>query len=270
MRKEALAAAKYISQRTKTRPRIGIILGTGLGALTKTFKISKTFSYGKLPNFCSSTVESHKGRIIIGNLMSKKIIAMQGRLHYYEGYNAKQLSLPILVMKLLGIRYLLVSNASGGLNPNFRPGDIMAITDHINLIPDNPLRGINDAKLGPRFPDMYNCYDTNLISLAEAVALKKKILIKQGVYAAVAGPNLETRAEYRYLRIIGADAVGMSTVPEVLMARYLKIKVLGLSIITDMGIADALKPARVEKIVATAMRAEPKLTKIVTGVVKEL
>lgn len=270
MKKEALAAATYISQRVKIRPRIGIILGTGLGALTKTIKVKKTFSYEKLPNFCSSTVESHKGRIIIGSLTKKKIIVMQGRLHYYEGYSAKQISFPVLVMKLLGIKYLIVSNASGGLNPDFRHGDIMAITDHINLIPDNPLRGVNDAKLGPRFPDMYNCYDSKLLKLVQTIALNKQIPLKTGVYAGVPGPNLETKAEYRYLRTIGADAVGMSTVPEVIMARYLKIKVLGLSIITDMGIADALGPASVEHIVATAMRAEPKLTKIVTYIVKEI
>lgn len=270
MKQAALAATNYIRQRTKIRPQIGIILGTGLGSLIKSCKISKTFAYGKLPHFPLSTVESHEGRLIVGSIKMKKIIAMQGRFHYYEGYSARQIALPVMVMKFLGVKYLIVSNASGGLNPNFVEGDIMIIADHINLIPDNPLRGKNDAKLGSRFPDLYNCYDVKTIKLAETIALKKKIPIKKGVYVAVPGPNLETKAEYRYLRTIGADAVGMSTVPEVLMARYLKMKVLGLSIITDTSVADALKPVSVPKIIGTAIQAEPKLTKIVAGVVEKL
>jgi purine-nucleoside phosphorylase len=270
MMQEALAAAKYISQRTKIRPAVGVILGTGLGTLTKKIKINKTFEYEELPDFCASTAESHKGRFIIGRLANKRVAVMQGRLHFYEGYSAAQICLPIRVMKLLGIKNLVVSNASGGLDPDFTPGDIMVINDHINLIPDNPLRGKNDDRAGPRFPDMYDCYDKQLIQITEGIALKNGISIKKGVYAAVSGPNFETKAEYRFLRMIGADAVGMSTVPEVLMARYLKIRVLGLSIITDMGIADALKPVSVKRVINTAQRAEPGLAKIIAGVVKEL
>jgi purine-nucleoside phosphorylase len=270
MRKKATETADFIKQHTKIKPKIGIILGTGLGKLVKSMNIEKAFSYTEIPNFPTATVELHKGRLILGKLQNKPIVAMQGRFHYYEGYNAKEISLPVAVMKMLGIKYLIVSNASGGLNPDFKAGDIMLITDHINLLPDNPLRGKNDPKLGPRFPDLYDCYNAKLIKLAEDLALKNRMSIKSGVYVAVPGPNLETRAEYRFLRTIGADAVGMSTVPEVLMARYLKIKVMGISVITDMGIPDALKPASILKIVQAAMRAEPKLTKLVRWVVEKL
>lgn len=270
MKRKASEVVDYIRQYTKIRPRIGIILGSGLGKLVNTINIKRTFSYTDIPHFPTSTVEFHKGRLIVGSLQKKDIIAMQGRFHYYEGYDAKEITFPVLVMKLLGVRYLIISNASGGLNPNFTPGDVMLITDHINLIPDNPLRGPNKSKLGPRFPDLYHCYSTKLIKIAEDVALKNRIAIKKGVYVAVPGPNLETGAEYRFLRTIGADAVGMSTVPEVLMARYLKIKVLGLSVITDMGIADALKPASLTRILRAANAAEPKLTKIVRGVVEKI
>lgn len=270
MRKKALEAAKYIQQRTKIRPRIGIILGTGLGKLAKALNVSKTFPYTEIPHFPAATVEFHRGKLIVGSLRRKSIIAMQGRFHYYEGYSTKEITLPVMVMKFLGVKYLIISNASGGLNPNFKSSDIMLITDHINLIPDNPLRGKNDPEIGTRFPDLYNCYNSKLIRFVEDVALRNKIPIKKGVYVAVPGPNLETKAEYRFLRIIGADAVGMSTVPEVLMARYLKIKVLGLSIITDLGIADALKPTSLPKILMAASKAEPKLTDLVAGVVEQI
>lgn len=270
MRKKALEAVTYIRQSIKTKPQIGIILGTGLGKLAKTLSVNKVFQYTEIPHFPTATVEFHKGKLIMGSLKRKNIIAMQGRFHYYEGYSAKEITLPVVVMKLLGVKYLIISNASGGLNPHFKPGDVMLITNHINLIPDNPLRGKNDPKLGPRFPDMYDCYNSRLIKFAEDVALNHRISLRKGVYVGVPGPNLETEAEYRFLRTIGADAVGMSTVPEVIMARYLKIKVLGLSIITDMGIADALKPIRLIKIIRAATKAEPTLTKIVTGVVEKI
>ena len=270
MRKKAQQAVKYIQERTKSKPKIGIILGTGLGKLTKSIAIEKSLHYENIPHFPKATVEFHKGRLILGRLKRKSIVAMQGRFHYYEGYSAKEIVLPVAVMKMLGVRILIVSNACGGLNPDFSAGDLMLIKDHINLIPDNPLRGPNDPKLGPRFPDLYNCYDSKLILLAERIAREQKLSLRKGVYAAVPGPNLETNAEYRYLRIIGADAVGMSTVPEVLMARYLKLRVLGISVITDMGIADSVKPVSLVKILKAAAKAEPTLTRVIQGVVAGL
>jgi len=270
VRKKALQATKYIQERSKTKPKIGIILGSGLGTLTKSITVERSLDYDNIPHFPAATVEFHKGRLILGNLRGKPIVAMQGRFHYYEGYSAKEIVLPVLVMKMLGIKTLIVSNACGGLNPDFSPGELMLIKDHINLIPDNPLRGKNDKKLGPRFPDLYECYNSKLISIAEQVARENRLPIHKGVYAAVPGPNLETNAEYRFLRIIGADAVGMSTVPEVLMARYLKIRVLGISVITDMGIADSVKPTSIVKIFKAAAKAEPKFAKLVRGVVARL
>jgi purine-nucleoside phosphorylase len=270
MKQRASEAADYIKKHITSRPKIGIILGTGLGKLVNAMTIKKSFSYATIPHFPISTVGFHKGRLLIGTLQKKTIIAMQGRFHYYEGYSAKEITLPVVVMKLLGVRHLIISNASGGLNPNFKPGAVMLISDHINLIPDNPLRGPNKSKLGPRFPDMYQCYNRKLIKIAEEVALRNSIPVKKGIYVAVPGPNLETAAEYRFLRTIGADAVGMSTVPEAIMARYLKMNVLGLSVITDMGIADAIKPTSLLKILKAAARAEPHLVKIVRGVVQKL
>jgi purine-nucleoside phosphorylase len=270
VKKKALLAKKYIQERTKTKPKIGIILGSGLGTLTKSITVERSLDYDNIPHFPTATVEFHKGRLILGTIKGKPIVAMQGRFHYYEGYSAKEITLPVLVMKMLGVKTLIVSNACGGLNPDFSPGELMLIKDHINLIPDNPLRGKNDKKLGPRFPDLYECYNSKLISIAEQVARENKLPIHKGVYAAVPGPNLETNAEYRFLRIIGADAVGMSTVPEVLMARYLKIRVLGVSVITDMGIADSVKPANIVKIFRAAAKAESKLTRLVRGVIARL
>ncbi|MGB9720598.1 MAG: purine-nucleoside phosphorylase [bacterium] len=260
----------YLAKGTDIKPTIGIVLGTGLGGLVKSINIKKTFDYSKIPHFPVSTVEFHKGKLIFGYLNNHRVMVMQGRFHYYEGYTAKEISYPIIIMKKMGVRYLLISNAAGGLNPDFSAGDIMLITDHINLLFDNPLRGPDELKLGPRFPDMYNCYDPRLVKIAETVAQKIGIFVKKGIYVAVPGPNLETRAEYRFLRVTGADAVGMSTVPEVIMARYLGMKVLGISVITDMGIPDALKPASITKIIMAAKKAEPKLIKIVKGVVAKL
>lgn len=258
----------FIRKYTKMRPEIGIILGTGLGGLAKEIKKEVVLEYEDIPHFPVSTVESHHGKLIFGSLSGKKVVAMQGRFHYYEGYTMQQITFPVRVMKFLGIHTLLISNAAGGMNPHFRRGDIMVITDHINLLGDNPLIGKNDETLGPRFPDMSEPYSRKLIDLAENVALDLKIKLQRGVFVAVPGPNLETRAEYRFLRSIGADAVGMSTVPENIVAVHMGINVLGFSIITDECFPDSLKPATVEEIIAVANRTEPKLTKIMKEVVK--
>lgn len=260
----------FIRKKTSLESVLGIILGTGLGQLADSIEIETTISYEQLPHFPVSTVESHAGRLIFGTLSGKKVVAMQGRFHYYEGYSMQEITFPVRVMKDLGIKILLVSNACGGLNPLFKAGDIMAITDHINLLGDNPLRGTNDDSLGPRFPDMYNCYDKDLIALAERIALDLGIKLQKGVYVAVAGPNLETGAEYRFLRGIDADVVGMSTVPEVIVARHQGTKVLGLSIVTDMGLPDALKPTNLEEIIAVANASEPILTRLLTTVVEKI
>ena len=263
-------ATEFIRGKTKFVPQIGIILGTGLGSLADGIGVEAKISYKEIPFFPISTVESHAGRLIFGELSGKKVVAMQGRFHYYEGYSLKQVTFPVRVMKALGAKVLVVSNACGGLNPLFKAGDIMAITDHINLLGLNPLFGPNDDSLGPRFPDMCACYDPELIALAENVALDLGIRLQKGVYVAVPGPNLETAAEYRFLRTIGADVVGMSTVPEVIVARHQDMKVLGFSLITDMGLPDALKPTNLAKILKTAAKAEPLLKKIMTQVVEEM
>jgi purine-nucleoside phosphorylase len=263
-------SAGFIKGKIDLTPQVGIILGTGLGSLADGIEIRTTIDYDTIPNFPVSTVESHKGRLLVGTLKGKPVVAMQGRFHYYEGYDMQKITFPVRVMKELGVETLIVSNACGGLNPLFKGGDIMAITDHINLLGYNPLIGPNDDRMGVRFPDMYNCYDMDLIKLAEQVALDLKIPMKKGVYVSVAGPNLETAAEYRFLRIIGADVVGMSTVPEVIAARHQGTKVLGMSIITDMGLPDALKPCSLERIIDTANKAEPNLRDIIAGVVERM
>jgi purine-nucleoside phosphorylase len=252
------------------QPGIGIILGTGLGGLAREIAQETVINYEDIPHFPVSTVESHHGRLIFGTLGGKNVVAMQGRFHYYEGYSMQQVTFPVRVMKFLGVHTLLISNAAGGMNPQFRKGSIMIITDHINLQGDNPLIGPNDETLGPRFPDMSEPYSKQLIALAEEVALDLKIRVERGVFVAVAGPNLETRAEYRFLRWIGADAVGMSTVPEVIVANHMSMRVLGFSIITDECFPDALQPAKVEEIIAVASATEPKLTAIMKRVVERL
>lgn len=264
--KAAKKAFQVLSKEVQFKPGIGIILGTGLGRLSEDIEAVNEVSYKDIPDFPVATVESHAGRFIFGDLSGKKVVAMQGRFHYYEGYSMQEIALPIRVMKLLGIKVLIVSNACGGINPLFSAGDIMLIADHINLLGQNPLIGLNDESVGPRFPDMYNCYDEELAEVAMKVALEEGIDLKRGVYAALSGPNLETAAEYRMLRIIGADVVGMSTVPEVIAARHMGIKVVGFSVITDMGLPDALGPMNLEKIIATANRSEPILTKLIGSV----
>lgn len=248
----------------------GIILGTGLGGLTKEIDVKHEIEYENLPHFPLSTVESHHGKLIFGKIGDKNVVAMQGRFHFYEGYSMKQITFPVRVMKFLGIKTLLVSNACGGMNPIYNRGDIMLMVDHINLLGDNPLIGMNEDELGPRFPDMSEPYDLQLIKVAEEVALENKIKVQKGVYVAVPGPNLETKAEYRFLRTIGADVVGMSTIPENIVANHMGIKVLGISIVTDECFPDSLKPVNVEEIISTAMQAEPKMTLIMKEVVKRI
>ena len=270
LKQQIAEAVNFIRSKTKTEPRIGIISGTGLGSLASGIKLEATVGYETIPHFPVSTVESHAGKLLFGDLRGKKVVAMQGRFHYYEGHSMQQVTFPVRVMKALGIKILIVSNACGGLNPQFKSGDLMLITDHINLQGDNPLIGPNDESLGPRFPDMYNCYDKELIQLAENVALNLGMKLNRGVYVSVSGPNLETAAEYRFLRIIGADVVGMSTVPEVIVARHQGTKVLGFSIITDMGLPDALKPTSLEEIIACANKSEPLLRQLISEVVEKI
>lgn len=270
LRRKIDEAVEYIRKYTLDTYPIGIILGTGLGELVREIDIELTLEYGDIPNFPISTVESHHGKLIFGKLGGKKIVAMQGRFHFYEGYSMQQITFPVRIMKFLGVKYLLVSNACGGMNPLYRKGDVMIINDHINLLGDNPLIGKNEDDLGPRFPDMSEPYNQGLIKLAETVALECKIKVQKGVYVAVAGPCLETRAEYRFLRTIGADVVGMSTVPENIVANHMGIKVLGFSIITDECFPDALKPITLEEVLAAAAEAEPKMTTIMKEVVRRL
>ena len=264
---ETLEVIKKIT--TEEYP-FGIILGTGLGGLTKDINVQYEIEYEDLPHFPLSTVESHHGKLIFGKIGDKNVVAMQGRFHFYEGYSMKQITYPVRVMKFLGVKTLIVSNACGGMNPIYKRGDIMLMVDHINLLGDNPLIGMNEDNLGPRFPDMSEPYDLELIKVAEEVALENKIKIQKGVYVAVPGPNLETKAEYRFLRTIGADVVGMSTIPENIVANHMGIKVLGISIVTDECFPDSLKPVNVEEIISTAMKAEPKMTLIMKEVVKRI
>lgn len=259
-----------IRKKTNKNYEVGIILGTGLGGLVNEISVEHEIDYAELPHFPLSTVESHHGKLIFGKVGGKDVVAMQGRFHYYEGYTMKQITYPVRLMKYLGVKTLIVSNACGGMNPIYRRGDIMLMVDHINLLGDNPLIGKNEDHLGPRFPDMSEPYSLELIKIAEDVALENKVKVQKGVYVAVPGPNLETKAEYRFLRAIGADVVGMSTIPENIVANQMGMKVLGVSIITDECFPDSLKPAKVEEIIATAMQAEPKMTLIMKEVIKKL
>lgn len=251
-----------IRKKTDKQYKIGIVLGTGLGGLVHDIQTEHTIDYSEIPHFPLSTVESHHGKLIFGKLSGKDVVVMQGRFHYYEGYSMKQITYPIRVMKKLGVEILLVSNACGGMNPFYKRGDLMLIADHINLLGDNPLIGPNEDEFGPRFPDMSEPYNLGLIEMAEKIALRNNIKVQKGVYVAVSGPNLETKAEYRFLRTIGADVVGMSTVPECIVANHMGMKVLGMSIVTDECFPDSLKPVKVEEIIAAAMEAEPKMTLI--------
>ena len=258
---------KYLSF---DKPDIGIILGTGLGGVAGNIKNTVEIPYEDVPYFPTSTVKGHEGMLIGGNLSGKKVVAMQGRFHYYEGYDMGKVTYGAKLLCFLGIETLIVSNAAGGLNPQFSRGDIMIITDHINFFPEHPLRGLNDERLGPRFPDMYNTYDKELVKLALATALDIGIQVRKGVYVGLQGPTFETAAEYRMLRVIGADAVGMSTVPEVIIARWMDTKVLGISVISDMGLPDVLEPINHELVLKASTEAEPKLSKLVINIVERL
>ncbi|MDO4583651.1 MAG: purine-nucleoside phosphorylase [Planctomycetia bacterium] len=261
-------AVAVIRNRWAGVPKVGIILGTGLGGVARRIETEAMFSYEEIPHFPVSTATSHAGNLICGKFQGMDVVAMEGRFHAYEGYSYQQITFPVRVMKALGADLLIVSNACGGMNPQFRQGDLMVIEDHINLMGGNPLVGINEDSLGDRFPDMCEPYTRELVDAAMEIALRNGIVAHRGVYVGVLGPNLETRAEYRFLRAIGADVVGMSTIPEVIVAVHSQMRVLGLSIVTDMALPDALKPANVEEIIATANAAEPKLSQIVLEILE--
>mgnify|MGYP002623635266 CR=1 FL=1 len=263
-------AAAFIRGKSSTEPRVGLILGTGLGDVSGAIQNAVRIPYGEIPGFVRSTAESHAGELLLGTIQGTPVVAMNGRVHFYEGYSMQEVTFPIRVMQALGVKTLVVSNAVGGMNPQFSPGDICVITDHINLMGDNPLIGPNDDSLGPRFPDMSEPYAKRLIHLAEQIALEERIPLQKGVFVAVAGPNLETRAEYRFLRQIGADVVGMSLIPENIVAIHGGMEVLALSVITDSCLPDALEPVDVPKILAVAASAEPTLKKLVTRILERL
>ena len=263
-------SVRYIREYLKSPPQIGVILGTGLGNLTEQIDQRFEVAYSQIPHFPVSTSIGHKGVLILGKISGRNVIAMEGRFHYYEGYSMQEVTYPVRVMKSLGANTLIISNAAGGMNPEYRAGDLMIISDHINLMGDNPLIGPNDESMGPRFPDMIEPYNHRLIQLADETAKRLKIKVHQGVYVGVAGPNLETKAEYRFLRNIGADAVGMSTVPEVIVGVHMGMRILGISCITDECVPETLKPLNIEKVLAVAKKSEPILSKLVMEVIKNL
>jgi len=270
LREKIEKARCFIEQRKKLKPEIGIILGTGLGKLVDKIEDRLVIPYKDIPYFATSTAPGHIGNLILGKLKEKKVVAMQGRFHFYEGYSLEEVTFPVRVMKALGVKTLIESNAAGGINPSFRTGDLMIITDHINLTGNNPLIGPNDDKIGVRFPDMSEPYDNKLIELAERIALEERIKLHRGVYVGVSGPNFETRAEYRFLRIIGADAVGMSTVLEVIVAKHSNLRVLGITCIADECIPDKLEPVDFREVIRVAEKAEPQMTKLVKRVIAEI
>ena len=268
---EQIQKAKgFIKTKSNADHTVGIVLGTGLGRLTESIDTTIEINYEDIPYFPLATAESHAGKVILGTLLGKKVFVMQGRYHIYEGYSMDQIVFPIRLMKFLGITHLIISNAAGGINPLFSLGTIMAITDHINLLGSNPLIGSNDDRIGPRYPDMSEPYSNSLLEIAKSVAIEEKIPLSLGIYAAMTGPCLETKAEYRMLKILGVDAIGMSTVPEVIAAVHAGIKVLGFSVITDTCLPDALEPVDIKKIIATANNTEPKLVKLIKEVIKKI
>lgn len=270
LREKIAEAKKFIESRSKVKPKIGIIVGIGLGTLAKEIEIKAIVPYSDIPHFAVSTAPGHEGNLILGKLSGKMIMAMQGRFHLYEGYSLEEITFPIRIMKEMGVELLIESNVVGGMNPNFKAGDLMIITDHINLTGNNPLIGPNDERLGPRFPDMSEPYDKKLIELTKRIAIEEKIGIHQGVYVGLTGPNFETPAEYRFLRLIGADAVGMSTVCEVIVARHSGLRVLGMSCITDECIPDRLEPVNFRKLIQVAQKVEPNLARLVKRLLREI
>ena len=269
MLKKIKESAEFLEKKTNCNPQVGIILGTGLGGLVNEIEIEDSISYEDIPNFPLSTVEGHSGRLIFGNLGGKQVVAMQGRFHFYEGYSMNKVTFPVRVMKLLGIKNLIVSNASGGVNPRYEVGDLMILRDHINLIP-NPLIGQNIAELGPRFPDMSETYCPTLIEKAEIIAKANNLPVQKGVYIALTGPTLETPSEYKYMRIIGGDTVGMSTAPEGIVARHMDIPCFAMSVITDLGVPGKIKKVTHEEIQAVSEVAEPKLTLIIKELIASI
>ncbi len=270
MLEEIKKTAADIQNKISFTPEVGIILGTGLGGLVKEIVIKHELPYGEIPNFPVSTVEGHSGKLIFGELGGKNVIAMQGRFHYYEGYSMKQVTFPVRVMKMLGIKTLIVSNASGGVNAGFEIGDLMIINDHINFFPEHPLNGKNIAELGPRFPDMSEAYDKKLIAKAKKVAVANDIKVQEGVYLGLSGPTFETPAEYRMVKVLGADAVGMSTVPEVIVARHMGLPCFAMSIITDLGVEGKIVEVTHAEVQEVASHAEKKMTLIIKEMMKEL
>ena len=267
---EIEAATAHIRRIWPETPTVGLILGTGLGGLAEQIDQHAAIPYGEIPHFPVSTVQSHAGRLVCGTLRGVPVVAMEGRFHYYEGYSLQQVTFPVRVMKALGAQTLLVTNAAGGINPQLDLADLVVIEDHINLLPDNPLRGVNDDRLGPRWPDLCEPYSRSLIQLARSSALELGIHVHKGVFVAVSGPNLETRAEYRMLKMMGADVVGMSTVPEVLVAVHAGMKVLGFSVVTDLCLPDHLEPAEVPKILANAAIGGQKLAKLIPRIIEQI
>lgn len=270
MLKKIHETIEYLEGKTSIKPEIGIILGTGLGGLVNEIEIEHTIPYEFIPNFPVSTVEGHHGQLIFGRMSGHQVMAMQGRFHYYEGYTMQEIAFPVRIMKYLGVSLLILSNASGGLNPEFQVGDLMVIEDHINLMGDNPLLGPNEPEMGPRFPDMSKAYDPSLIESVFRIAEKHNIRLQRGIYAAVTGPTFETPAEYTYLRVIGADAVGMSTVPEVITARHIGLTCFAVSVISDLGVAGKIVEISHQDVIEAASRAEPKMTTILKELLREL
>lgn len=260
----------FIQSKTTIKPQVGIILGSGLGGLVNELEITTSLAYEEIPNFPVSTVKGHGGKLLFGRLNGKEVVMLSGRFHYYEGYNMQEVTFPVRVMKMLGAELLMVSNAAGGMNKNFKVGDLMIINDHINLFPEHPLRGKNDEQIGPRFPDMTEPYSLELVEKAKAIASKHTIHVHEGVYIGLQGPTFETRAEYRFLHVIGGDTVGMSTVPEVIVAIHMGMRVFGMSVVTDLGIREDMNIITHEEVLEAANAAAPKMALIFKELLGEL